>query len=591
MDSLSLNKNNSMKQFIIFLVLLFCQGLYAQLFTKITNGPLATTNGDSRSVNWVDVNNDGFVDCMISNGPTGGQNNSLYLNNGAGNFTALAGDSIVLDSKPSDGATWADTDNDGDADCFVVNWYNANNLFYTNNGADNFTKINSGPPVNDLGYSETAAWGDYNNDGLVDVYVTNSAGIKRNFLYTNLGANTFTKVVTGTAVTDAFASRCVNWTDIDLDGDLDLFVTNENSQKENIYRNDRGGVFVKLTAGPLLNDAGNTNSGSWADFDNDGDLDVFLANDQGYNGLFRNDGNFNFVKLLSDTVCKDDARSFSSSWSDVDNDGDLDLFVTNSFGTPTKLTNFFYMNNGNSTFSRVSNAGMTADSAWSYGCAFADYDNDGFEDLAVATCRFNGIDDPDLLYHNNGNANHWLTIKLTGTISNHSAIGAKVRLKATISGNAVWQLREISSQNAYCSQNDVRAHFGLGDATAIDSIKIEWPSGIVQYSTALSPNQFIHIIESGSVTSVTDQKHKNRLSIFPNPANGIITVKMGASFSAGDRIMITDASGKQVAEFSIASSTKEYSIDTKKYNLAPGTYFITVFSANEKATRVITITH
>lgn len=580
-----------MKNLILLLSVFFYPGLYSQSFTKVTSGPLVNNAGDSRSVNWVDVNNDGFVDCMITNGPSGGQNNSLYINNGTGNFTQVAGDSIVLDNKPSDGATWADTDNDGDPDCFVVNWYNVNNLFYTNNGAGNFTKINTGPPVNDLGYSETAAWGDYNNDGLVDLYVTNSAGIKRNFLYRNLGANTFTKVVTGTPVTDAFASRCVNWTDMDLDGDVDLFVTNENSQKENVYRNDGAGVFVKLTAGALLNDAGNTNSGSWADFDNDGDLDVFLANDQGYNGLFRNDGNFNFTKLIADTTAKDESRSFSSSWSDVDNDGDLDLFVTNSFGTTTRLTNFFYLNNGNSTFSRISHTALTADSAWSYGCAFGDYDNDGFEDLAVATCRFNGVDDPDLLYHNDGNANHWITIKLTGTISNHTAIGTKIRLKTTISGNPVWQLREISAQSAYCSQNDMRAHFGLGNATTIDSIKVEWPSGIVQYSTALNADQFMSMVENGTVTSLNDHKQKSKLSIFPSPANAIMTITMGKSFLAGDRITITDASGKQLAELSISSAVKEYSIDTKKYNLSPGTYFISVFSASEKSTQSIIITH
>lgn len=579
-----------MKNYIIVLSALFCPGVYySQTFTKVTTGPLVTHTGDSRSVNWVDVNNDGLMDCMITNGPSGGQNNSLYLNNGSGNFTQVAGDSIVQDNKPSDGATWADTDNDGDMDCFVVNWYNVNNLFYTNNGAGNFTKINSGPHVNDLGYSETAAWGDYNNDGLVDLYVTNSAGIKRNFLYTNLGANTFTKVTTGTPVTDAFASRCVNWTDIDLDGDVDLFVTNEGNQKENIYRNNGAGVFTKLTAGPLLNNAGNTNSGSWADFDNDGDLDVFLSNDQGNNALFRNDGNFNFTPMLTDTIAKDYANSFSSSWADVDNDGDLDLFVTNSFAPSGKLPNFFYMNNGNSTFSRVSNSGLTADSAWSYGCAFGDYDNDGFEDLAVATCRYNGVDEPDFLYHNNGNANHWITMNLTGTISNRSAIGAKVRLKATINGSPVWQLRELSAQSAYCSQNDRRAHFGLGDASVIDSIKIEWPSGIVQYSTAISADQFISIIESGTVTSAAEHKHKAKLKIYPNPSAGIVTITLNRSFDPGDKISITDAFGKIVAEVSIPSATKEYVMDTKKYNLAAGNYFITIISKAEKVTQPVVI--
>src|SRR5688572_15190783 len=122
-----------MKQIAILIFSLLLAQAKSQYFSKITTGPLATTIGDSRSVNWVDVNNDGFTDCFISNGPSGGQNNMLYMNTGIGTFTALAGDSLVLDGKPSDGATFGDMDNDGALDAFVANWYNVNNLFYQNN--------------------------------------------------------------------------------------------------------------------------------------------------------------------------------------------------------------------------------------------------------------------------------------------------------------------------------------------------------------------------------------------------------------------------------------------------------------------------
>ena len=274
-----------MKFFSFFLVCTIGAGMYAQSFTKVLSGPMVSTPGDSRSVNWVDVNNDGFLDCMITNGPNGGQNNTLFFNNGNGGFNSLTGDSIVLDNKPSDGAAWADTDNDGDEDCFVVNWYGANNLFYKNNGSGGFVKINSGALVTDGGFSETASWGDYDNDGLVDLYVTNSAGTLQNFLYKNMGISGFLKVVGGDVVTDAFQSRSVNWTDMDLDGDLDLFVTNEGGQNENVYRNDGNGVFNRIFTGTLVNGGGNTMSSSWGDYDNDGDLDVFLANDLSNNAL------------------------------------------------------------------------------------------------------------------------------------------------------------------------------------------------------------------------------------------------------------------------------------------------------------------
>lgn len=486
-----------MKNVFLHLLLFSSTIVHAQYFTKISTTPITDSPGDSRSVNWVDVNNDGYVDCFISNGPRGGQNNSLYLNTGKGTFTAVTTDSIVHDHKPSDGATFADVDNDGDLDAFIVNWYNVNNLFYLNDGKGNFKQVTEGSFVNDRGYSETAAFGDYDKDGYVDLYVTNSEGYKNNFLYLNAKNGSFTKVTTGVAVTDTSYSRCANWCDIDNDNDLDLFVTNENKQHENLYRNDGKGKFTKLTDGPLLNDAGNTTSASWADMDNDGDLDVFMTNDGSPNSLFKNNGNFKFTKVTTDATVADLAHSFSSAWSDVDNDGDEDLFVTNSFSGKKRLLNFFYLNNGDGTFTKNTSDVIATDTAWSYGCAFGDYDNDGFQDLAVATCRFNKTDDVDLLYHNNGNGNHWITIKLIGKKSNKAAIGAKVYVKATIDGKSISQLREVSSQNGYCSQNDVRVHVGLNKTTIIDEIKIVWPLGLTQTRKNVKVDQFL-VIEEGN---------------------------------------------------------------------------------------------
>ena len=542
----------------------------AQTFTKITTGPLVTTTGDSRSVNWIDVNGDGLIDCMITNGPSGGQDNMLYLNNGSGAFTAVTGSPIVMDGQPSDGATWADTDNDGDLDCYVANWYNTSNLFYINNGSGGFTAATSTITVSG-GYCETASWGDYDKDGKVDLYVSNSAGQNKNLLFHNDGANTFTKITTGDPVNDVTESRSVNWTDMDGDGDLDLFVTNESGQDENIYRNDSTG-FVKITAGTLVNSGGNTMSSSWGDFDNDGDLDVFLANDGSANALYRNDGNFTFTKMAADTVSKTMGNSFSSAWSDIDNDGDLDLFVTNSFGTALHA-NFMYFNNGAGSFTRIDNAAPVMDMDWSYGCAFGDYDNDGSEDLAVATCRFGGTDRPDLLYHNNGNSNKWITIKLTGVTTNKSAIGTKVRVKATINGSPVWQMREISAQSGYCSQNDMRAHFGLGNATAVDSIKIEWLSGAKETYVNVSPNQFQSYTEGQSVGIKSGTNNKD-IGIYPNPSAGTFMISAtGWKMQPGDKITVTNTSGAVVYEDLITNATESYRVNR---HLAPGQYFITV---------------
>jgi hypothetical protein len=562
-----------MKKILTLCLSVFFLQIQAQYFTKITSSPVVSDSGDSRSVNWVDVNNDGYIDCFISNGPAEGQTNNLYLNNGAGNFVKVLTDTIVHVPEASDGATFSDYDNDGDLDAFVANWYGHNDLLFSNNGNGTFTRIGTGPPVTNQGYSETASWGDYDKDGLPDLYVANSAGLRKNFLYHNTGGGNFTKILTGTIVTDNYYSRCTNWTDIDNDGDLDMFVTNENNQNENIYRNDGGGTFTKLTAGALLNLGDSTMSGSWADYDNDGDLDVFLANDYNYNALFRNDGNFVFTRMVADTVCRTWSHSFSSAWSDVDNDGDEDLYVTNSFGD-TPLLNYFYLNNGDGTFSRNSTDVVVADSGWYYGCAFGDYDNDGFEDLAVATCRYNGLDRPDQLFHNNGSANHWITFNLTGTVSNHSAIGARIYIQAVINGYVVWQMREVSAQSSYCGQNDIRAHFGLGDATQVDSVKIVWPLGLTEYYTNVYAGQFVSYVE-GATVSLNKKNKDESVHIYPNPSDNIVTVKTEKEFTSKDKLILLAMDGRIVADIQ-PGITKQVVIDIKKLNMKTGVYTLMI---------------
>ena len=275
--------------------------LPSPVFTKITSGQLVTDGGASRSVNWVDYDNDGVLDLFVSNGLSTGQNNFLYHGNGSPNytFTKITGSPITSDNEKSDGSTWADFDNDGDLDAFVVNWYGDNNMFYWNNGNGTFTQSTTGPTVNDGGYSETASWGDYDNDGFVDLYVPNSGGTLENFLYHNNGDQTFTKITSGDIVTETFHSRGVSWIDYDNDGDEDMFVANENGENNNLYKNmlkeTSSPDFVKITSGTIVNDGGESWSASWGDYDNDGDQDVFVTNFAGENNfLYQNndDGTF-----------------------------------------------------------------------------------------------------------------------------------------------------------------------------------------------------------------------------------------------------------------------------------------------------------
>ena len=527
-------------------------------FSKVLNSPVVTTPGDSRSVNWIDVDGDTDLDLFISNGPELGEDNFLYLNNGTGGFTAVTGDPIVQDGKPSDGATWADVDNDGDNDCFVANWYGVNNLFYKNNGNGTFEQVLTGSFVTDGGHSETASWGDYDDDGKLDLYVTNSGGNKKNFLYKGNGDGTFAKITTGSPVTDVATSRSVNWTDFDMDGDLDIFVSNEENEKENLYRNDGTGSFTKLATGPHLNDGGKTMSSSWGDYDNDGLQDLYLANDQGNDGLFHNDGNEIFTKVTNSVVATSGGNSFGSQWADVDNDADLDLFVTNSFwGGLWK--NFLFLNQGGGVFVRDTAEICSKDLGWSYGCAFGDFDRDGDLDLGVATCY--NANQPDYLYENHAseNGNNWLVVNCIGTESNRSAIGAKVWVTATIGGQQVTQLREISAQSGYAGQNQLAAHFGLADATTY-TVSIQWPSGIEEIYGNLFSNQYITVTEKEGVTGTgTPQSGNTAMRMLPpapNPFSDSVAIVWEQTGAAPVLLEIVDVQGK--------------TIFSEKINAAPG---------------------
>lgn len=243
--------------------------------------------------------------------------------------------------------------------------------------------------------------------------------------------------------------------------------------------------------GPIANDSENSRGGSWGDYDNDGDLDLFVANGPGNNSLYENKGDGTFTRVDSGPIVTEGGESRGSSWGDYDNDADLDLFVAN-FGQ----NNHLYRNDGDPgetgqvSFTQITSGEIVNDGRDSEGCSWADYDNDGDIDLYVANW-----DDNNSLYENNGNNNKWINIKCVGTFSNASAIGVKVRVKASIGGRPVWQMREISAQTGRYSQNSLNAEFGLGDAALIDSIRIEWTSGKNQILTNIDVDTFMTIIE------------------------------------------------------------------------------------------------
>jgi enediyne biosynthesis protein E4 len=260
-------------------------------------------------------------------------------------------------------------------------------------------------------------------------------------------------------------------------------VVTDNAPATFLYRNDGGGGFTPLTNAITL-DSGNVLLPTWADYDNDGKLDLFVGHYNSTSRVFHNEGEGVFTKMEIGAA----RQNAFGTWADVDNDGHLDLMI--SGGQSYDVRQQFYHNNGDGTFTELTNiAPATYIGRFGTGI-WADYDNDGFLDLFLPHMR---TMDNSLLFHNNGNSNHWLMVKLEGTVCNRAAIGAKVRVKATIGGKTFWQMREISGGNG--SMSDMRAHFGLGDATNAEITRVEWPSGQVTELHNVTSKQIVTIVE------------------------------------------------------------------------------------------------
>jgi enediyne biosynthesis protein E4 len=569
-------KNNSKKTLLkkrtisVFSIVILCLSIDAQYFSKVVN-EITTDNGNSRSVNWIDYDNDNDLDVYISNGVNPAINAFLYENTGNGNFVKHTEAAVAKNNTRADGSSWADYNNDGNLELYVVAWYGDRSYLYNNLGNGNFEFETEGVLGKASNYSESCSWGDYDNDGFVDLYVANSgvSGKVANYLYHNECGKSFTRILTGSHVTDKFTSRTVNWVDYDNDGDLDLFVSNETGEPNNLYKNllvEKGKAeFENVVNDPVVQDINKSISSCWGDYDNDGDLDLFIANDGQKNELFQNNGDGTFTKIIDGIQSNYASCSYGCNWADFDNDGDLDLFVTYGW-CGVNQNNIIYKNllieAGSATFEKVNDTVVTNDGGWSYGSSWGDYDDDGDLDLLVAKCFGDGINNiHNALFRNDmGNLKNWITIKCVGKITNTSAIGAKLLLKAVINDKPVWQMREVSAQESYCSEN-LYQHFGLGNATSIDSIIVKWPSGIIQYLIKVDTNQFLTIVEdtllySGikpkceiytEIENMNNDISNNLFEINPNPSIGTTTISYKIKTPGFVNIGIFDLTGKEVS--------------------------------------------
>jgi enediyne biosynthesis protein E4 len=466
-------------------------------FTKITTGPVVTDSGEWAAPSWWDHDNDGFLELYVAN--SGGRD-ALYHYNGNGIFSPVTN---AINPQPRDclAGVVGDYNNDGLEDLLTIHWGSVENL-YRNDGNGNFI----GLTASQLGFYSAdipgdAGWADYDLDGFVDLFVANyNTSYLNDNLYHNKGDGTFTRMTAGQVgplVADNAPTSPCAWVDYDNDGYPDLWVGTgfgaPTPGKQFLWHNNRNGKFSQVSAGSLTNNLA-TACGLWGDYDNDGYPDLFLTDFAGTSSLHHNVVGQTFTDVSRTAGVSDWTDAWGAAWGDYDNDGYLDLFVA---AWEAENQSILYHNNGNGTFTTIDVGSPLHDFAGNLRefLAWADYDNDGFLDLLIICWTENGSA-KNLLYHNNGNSNAWLKVKLVGKASNRSAIGAKVCLQATIRGQTLTQMREINGNSGMSGGAcGLLAHFGLGDATNVDLVRIEWPSGIVQQLTNVTACQFLTVTE------------------------------------------------------------------------------------------------
>ena len=484
-------------------------------WTKITSNPLVIDPGpDWSTAAWADLDNDGYLDLFVARYDAPGPN-PIFHNNGDGTFTRVMEPSLQAIQAEAWTYCWGDFDNDGHLDLFVPEGYEFappfyKNLLYQNNGNGTFTQVTNSPIVIEGGQSSHGTWVDYDRDGDLDLYVANgTAGpqvLSKNWLYQNQGDGTFLKVtndLVAPLISELGYYDVASWVDIDNDGWQDLFLVTAPASRNCLYRNNSGGGFSKVTDDPLVTESGDWGDAQWADYNNDGSLDVFLTTAPWGNwtglgpvALFRNDGQGHFTKMTTNDVgslAGERMNTYACCWGDYDNDGWLDLYIANAWHGGESRPDLLYHNNGDGTFTKVTRGSPANELGAAWAGWLVDLDNDGFLDLATFK---HPLPDNSLAryYRNNGNSNTWLNVKCVGAVSPRSAAGTKVRVQATIQGQPMWQLRVIDLGGFVMGQN-FTAHFGLGDATHVDVLRIEWTSGIVQELTNVAVQQYLTVTE------------------------------------------------------------------------------------------------
>lgn len=511
-------------------------------------------------VSFVDFDRDGWDDITF-----GTKNTPIrFYHNNYGQFELVELEGISLTNKEIKQITWVDFDNDGDYD-FMVGLQNLAYRLYINQGDMTFVQaINSQIGLATANVANrNISWGDYDRDGDLDVYLAknNPAGTgvftndypMMNHLYQNNNDGTFTDVTMFAGVSDSLGiTYGTVWWDYNLDGWPDLYVANDKEFDNALFHNNADGTFTNVAAETGSDIIMDSMCASPADFDNDGDFDMYITNTstgggsvgnallEYENGVFTNQAASAGLNLTT-TNC------WGATWLDYNNDSKLDIYVAyNSVGGSYPGLNRLYRNNGNSTFSNVNTlTGMTYDLTLGFANATGDINNDGYPDLVSHTTHPFAAQ----ISLNSGGGLNYLKILLEGVISNRDGVGSLIECWS----NGTRQMKYTTCGENFMSQNSFRQIFGLGTSPDVDSLIIKWNSGHIDKFYEIPANQSLHILEGSS------------LNIELNISGILEGCSIDEILEVGDYDQYLWSTGDTLSSLEITE---------------PGTYFVTVTTEN-----------